>query len=145
MALTLAVAILASILVALTIITGAYYVGKRKLRQLFRDIFEAPDETSPSAAAVFVKMAADVFAQQFTNSLKATFMGVESVAARNEKKESALAALATNPTLLAIASSFPAVRKMVEKNPAIAAIANQFMSKKNGSKKPEEIPLAFKL
>ncbi len=108
-------------------IGGVYYVAKRKLRRAFLTFVQSPSAGVASPFAIFCQSLAEVFGSALSRSLKATFMGVESVEAKRESREATTAAISGSPLLAMILQSFPALGKKL--NPAMAMLAGDMLKK----------------
>jgi len=110
-----------------------YYVAKRKIRAIFRNFTSVTASGGASPLACLCSLVGGVFASEIAGSLKATFMGIESVAAKSGRRaagQSALAgAVASSPLLAALVASFPAVGKKLSSNPALAGLAGAVLDK----------------
>ena len=95
----------------------------------------------PSEFAKFIDILTDQFGAKVSQSLKATFMGVQSVDAKNSAKiEGAITkdvAAAGSPLLGVAMQSFPALAKLIAKNPALAGQAQSILA---GLGKPGTMP-----
>src|SRR3990167_2319346 len=78
------------------------------------------DGKTPSPFASVVDSIAAVVAGQIAAHLKAVFLGLQSVEGKNERRAAAQAVISGNSVLGAIASAFPAVRRKLSGNPALA-------------------------
>lgn len=109
-----------------------YNREKQKFIALLRAYFEAPNKETPSYFASVTDNIAGQFAYRLSNTLKATFMGVQSGAAKQESKlqEALNIDLLTqkSPMAGAILTSFPAVQKLVKGNPALADAAASMLA-----------------
>jgi len=101
-----------------------YRLAKRKIRAFVVDFVTSPSPQTPSPFAALVSLIAVTFGSEIAGSLKAVFMGVQSVDAKNERSALAASVISGNSMLGAIVSGFPAVGKAMKKNPGMAALAD---------------------
>jgi len=132
--------LLTSILLANVAILAIIGIISLKVRGIFRDIVSfitPPDEKTPSQVANVVSTVSDSFARSIVAQAKATFMGKQSGVVRAEKGVDADIAEDTlamvNPTLSAILTSFPALRKTLRKNPALIDLALEKLTGSHGT------------
>lgn len=101
------------------------------MARIVEDFTAAADENTPSPLAQLTDQVAGTFATRMVNSLKSSFLGMQSVAKRNEQRLQGDVALdlasQVNPLLGAALGSFPAVRKRLEKNPELIGLAAQYL------------------
>lgn len=106
---------------------------KRAFTSILQSYFEAPDSETPSQFALVTEAISERFAQKLVASLKSSFMGMQSVDAKNmarlEGDVMQDVAGQQNPMLGAILSSFPAVSKRLAKNPALYPLVQAAMAK----------------
>lgn len=128
--------ILTAILVVLLVSFGltAFYI-RRAYRALLG--FLTPQEDGkPSPVAVVADAFCSMLARAVVMQAKATFMGVQSGAARAEKAIQADIAEdmvnQSNPMLGAALASFPALRKTLRRNPGLVDIALQYLASRQG-------------
>jgi len=120
-----------SVVLAGLLLTGlvCFQLAKRKIRAFFEANFLAPDKDTPSSFAVLVSTIAGTFGSEIAGHLKAVFLGLQSVEAKNGARAAAAATIGDSPVLGAIVSSFPAVGKKLMKNPAMASLADMVLGK----------------
>ncbi len=98
-----------------------------------RNYFESPDADTPSEFALVVAQISDRFSTDVMTKAKTTFMGVQSGEAKREKQVAGALAQdsigLSSPMIGAALESFPALRKLISKNPAIAPLALSALSK----------------
>jgi di/tricarboxylate transporter len=139
--------------VAFLLLAGLFAVGflvlKRKIQRSFLEFVTAPGKDQPSAFALIVQSIASTFGSEISAHLKATFLGLQSVEAKNERREVAAGIIGNNAVLSAILASFPAVGKKLGKNPALAGLAemavNKFMSPKSAPAGGSSPAVQFKM
>lgn len=127
-------AILTGLVTALVLVLALFIIYRVASARFF-EFCSAPDDKTPSPLAAIVQSIASVFASALSQSLKAVFMGVESVESKNRGRLQADFIADSNPMLGAILSSFPAVAKRIAKQPALAQLAIDLIAKhgaKNG-------------
>ena len=107
-------------------------MAKRRIANFIVGFVQSPDKDTPSPLALLCQSIASIFGQQISLHLKATFLGLQSVDIKNERREVAGNIISGNSVLAAIMASFPAVGKKMGKNPAMAALANMAISKFTG-------------
>lgn len=112
---------------------------ENELRKFFSPATNDKGENVPSAFAQTTDAISAVFSRSLVASLKATFMGKQSGAARGEQAiENAVLQDSigqTNP-LFGLLTSFPAVQKALRKNPGLIDAAMQFMANRNQASQP---------
>ena len=101
-----------------------YRRAKSRVIMLARSFFEAPDTKTPSDFGRLIDSTAILLAQRFSQSIKATFMGIQSVDSKNETRieEAIVKDGLTQQMPLAgmVLDSFPSLSKMIRKNPGRA-------------------------
>ena len=128
--------ILAAILGASLVILGNIVLAVLALRYIERQktaaidaalAYFAPDGDKMSQFALAVDAIAATFGARLVNSLKASFMGMQGVDARNEKRlqTDMMSDMAgqVNPVLGALVTQFPAVARRLAKNPELIGLA----------------------
>jgi 6-phosphogluconate dehydrogenase len=126
-ALLLFLSSLASGLILLSIVNRFLKQQKQAAIEAVRLYFEpqSPDEQSQFAA--FIEIAAGILSSKMIASLKATFMGMQSVDKRNEQRlqTDMFSDMigAANPLIGSVLDMFPAVKKRLMKNPELAELA----------------------
>lgn len=127
------------VVIALLVGLGVFYhVAKRKLRAVFIQHFTSSDTTRASNFALLCQSIAGVFGSEIAQRLKAAFLGIESVAARNESKEKIQAVTANSPLLAGIMAGFPTIAKRIIKNPAMGQFISSVLA--NAGKPKENQP-----
>ncbi len=116
-------------IVLLLVLGVMFYVVKRKIANIFRGFFESPNKDVASPFAVLVATIAQTFGTEISQSLKATFMGVQSVESRNNRKAEIAAAAGSNPLLGVILQAFPALGKRLS-GPVVSALASSLLAGK---------------
>lgn len=119
-----------------------YRVVKRQIAAKFDAFFLSPTPETASAFATLISTIAGVFGSQIAAHLKAVFLGLQSVDAKNERKDIAGAIIGGNSVLGAIVSAFPAVGKKLGRNPALAGLADLVAGKLTKPAAPAEQPAA---
>ena len=105
-----------------------------------------PSENTPSPLVELINMVAIQTGGQVSASLKAAFMGIQSVDSKAERKAMAQAVISGNSLLNAFVQSFPAVGKKLSKNPMLAGLADMAIDKfTNKSAPAQESSVKFKL
>lgn len=125
---------------------GVYCYAKKQFNEYIRANLYSPDGDSPSNFALVVQSIAGVFGTEIAHHLKAVFLGLQSVEAKNERREAANALINNHSVLGAIAASFPAVAKKMKNNPALAQLAMMALEKTKPGPAPEQTtdePLKF--
>lgn len=92
---------------------------------------EETDGESPSEFWKMVDQISGLVAGKAAMSMKATFMGVQSAEAKNEKRvEGAFMqdAMGMSHPLLGMAAKFPAVTNLLKQNPNVASAVVKFLS-----------------
>jgi hypothetical protein len=132
-----AAAVLVSNLIILLIIKTYIYGMQTRIIALAKSYFETTDPAEPSQFAKFCDILADIFAKHITQNIKSSFMGMQSVDSKNEKRLQADLfqdiASAQSPILGAIMQSFPSVGKRLAKNPELLPMVQNLMAKIGGS------------
>lgn len=129
---------------ALFIISRYISRQKRQLVAVLRAYFETTSE-QPSEFSNFIDIVGDRFSSKMAQNLKTVFMGVQSVDSKNLKKlDGALVTdlmAQSSPLLGTIAESFPAVGKMIRKNPNLIPLLQGLLTKKSsGNNQSEAAP-----
>ena len=124
------------------LLTRGYNKAKASLLSGLRLYFEAHGE-QPSEFSKFLDIVVDRASAKMAQSLKMVFYGTQSGEAKNVKRlEGALVQdlmEAQSPMLSTIAQSFPAVGKLIRKNPNLIPLLQGFLGKKgDGSTSPSE-------
>jgi hypothetical protein len=146
--------ILLPLLTGLIALIVLLYIAKRYIEhqknqviEMLKAFFNPVSPDKPSEFATMVDIISSQFAAKLVQNAKATFMGVQSVANRNEK--AVMGDIATDmlsqasPLAAGLLSSFPALAKRLQKNPELAGLALNFLSKKpgnNGDKPAAALP-----
>lgn len=111
-----------------------------RVYQGFRSFITAPDDKTPSAFAQTVEASGEIIARALVAQAKATFMGKQSGQARGEQSlqgafiQDQASQLGGPAGLLAgVLTSFPAVRKVLIKNPGLIDLALGMINKKGGA------------
>lgn len=119
-------------------VIGVFFYAKRRVTRDMVRLLQSPSSDIPSPFALIVQSIANVFGQEIANHLKAVFLGLQSVEAKNERKEATQALIQDNALLSTIISSFPAVGKKMTKNPALAQLAGIVINKELNKNNPSE-------
>ena len=106
-----------------------YYAIRRKIERVVISFLVSPTPDTASPFALLVSSIAGTFGSEISASLKATFMGLQSVEAKNASRAAAASVIQGNPLLTMIISSFPAVGRKLRNNPALAGLADIGLSK----------------
>lgn len=128
--------LLTAILVVLLVSFGftAFYVRRAYLAVL--GFLTPQDDGKPSPLATVTDVACSMLARAVVMQAKATFMGIQSGAARAEKAIQADITedviTQTNPMLGAALESFPALRKTLRRNPGLVDVAMQYLASRQG-------------
>lgn len=123
--------ILSGIITGAVILTGifvAYAMIKRKIVRRISAFVSPLGDGQASELAVMINGIVAGIASSTAQSLKAVFMGEQSGSDRAERRVAADQAL-SSPMLSMIAGSFPAVGKMIRKNPALAPLVEGVVSR----------------
>lgn len=132
-ALITAGSVLIAALVVLVLLVRAYNHEKRALLETLRLYFEPPDEETPSQFAQLTDAVGQQFSSKLITTLKASFMGMQSVDAKNQARLQGdlVQDLATqkNPMLGALLESFPAIQRRLAKNPSLTPVVEQMIAK----------------
>ena len=122
--------------ITLALVSRRFSQEKKVLVGQIRQYFES-QAGEPSEFSRLVDIISDRFSFKVAQSLKAIFMGTQSVDSKNAKRlDSALVTdLITqqSPMFGAIAGSFPAVGKLLSKNPNLIPMLQGLFAKKDGS------------
>jgi len=132
-------AALTSFVILSGLFLGAFFAFKylkSKVLAVFYANFIPADSATPTPFALIVQSIASTFGTEIAAHLKATFLGLQSVDAKNERREAAAGIIGGNSILGAILSSFPAVGKKISKNPAMAALADMAINRFTGGPRP---------
>ena len=128
-----AVSVFVAGVVVLFIGYTAYQREKREFIHSLRAYFESSNPDTPSQFAMLTEILSERFSQKLVNSLKSSFMGQQSVDAKNiQRLEGDLVqdlAGQQSPILGAILNSYPAVAKRLAKNPSLLPLVQSLMSK----------------
>lgn len=100
-----------------------YERERRKLYKLVWDFVRPTGDDGASALARVVTGYLEVFAGKISASIKSTFMGIQSGVNRGEESVDLAVMQDSSPVLGAIMSSFPALRKVLRRNPNLAGYA----------------------
>jgi galactokinase/mevalonate kinase-like predicted kinase len=100
-----------------------FYVAKRQIVKVCRTFIESPSPDVASPLAFAVTEASRIAGAQVAQSLKAVFMGLESVEAKNTRKLEAATIASSSPMVSALVNAFPGLGKRILKNPALAGLA----------------------
>lgn len=110
-----------------------YLAEKRELLLTLKLYFEPQDAETPSQFALLTEVVSERLAQKLVHTMKASFMGMQSVDAKNAGRlESDLlqdVASQQNPALGAILGAYPAVARRLAKNPSLLPLVQSLMSK----------------
>lgn len=125
------------VLVAGLIVTFIALLRYQREKQAFLEAlklyFEAPNAETPSQFALLTEVVSERFSQKMVASLKSSFMGMQSVDAKNVGRlESDLlqdVASQQNPALGAILGAYPAVARRLAKNPSLLPLVQNIMAK----------------
>lgn len=102
-----------------------------------RSYFEPKGEGESSEFAELVNVISTIFAEKTSQSLKATFMGIQSADSRQEQAIAGdiVEGLANeqNPLIGVLLERFPALKKRVAKNPQLLAMVGEIGAKFVGS------------
>lgn len=137
--------VLGLILVQISVILGIFWLIRRwitaKIDNLVGSLqvfFTSPGDNQESDFAKITHLVADDFSTRLVSSLKATFMGMQSGAVRQEKALGSAVAedmiTMSNPLVGAIVQSMPAVKKLIHKNPEIAQLLPGLIEKFMGNR-----------
>ena len=106
----------------------AYIVIRSKIRR-FQETIKAyfqGDQEHPSEANILLDTISKKFAGSFTASIKANLLAFQSASVRQERQlAGALVEDSAPPLLGALLSQFPAVGKIIRKNPELAQMLMQ--------------------
>ena len=138
-------------IINLAIVFFVFFVINRRLEALIASIasYFSPHNGNPSEFAQVTEQIAAQFADKAVTQVKMSFLGQQSVEARNAKRlEGDLAmdlASQSSPLIGALLSSFPAVAKRLQKNPELLPVAQglieKFMSKQGNNPAPAPMVL----
>lgn len=102
---------------------------KQSLKSTLQDYFEPKTEGGSSEFAELVNVISTLFAEKTSQSLKATFMGIQSADVRQEQAITGdiVEGLANeqNPLIGVLLDRFPALKKRVAKNPALLGMIGE--------------------
>jgi len=127
--------------IALLLVAVRYVEEQKRAATNVALAYFAPDGDKMSQFALAVDAIAATFGARLVNSLKASFMGMQGVDSRNEKRlqtdmMSDMAGQAS-PLLGALVTQFPAVARRLAKNPELIGLAQgllgNMLSKKPGN------------
>lgn len=124
--------ILTGIVTGIVILAGIYIAYSALKRKIWRRItaFVTPSvDGQLSELATMVNGIVAGIASSTAQSLKAVFMGEQSGSDRAERRAQSDVALSGSPMLSMIAGSFPAVGKIIRKNPALAPLIEGLASR----------------
>jgi len=143
-----AITVMFSVFFGVMLAAGVLYVIiKRQIERLIRDFVTSPGQNTPSPFASLVSQIAGVVGGSVAASLKAVFLGVQSVESKNARAMESEMIAGQSPILGAIMTSFPAVAKRLAKNPQLAGlaleVAGKVFSKSKGGA-PMEAPVQYK-
>ncbi|KKM23370.1 hypothetical protein LCGC14_1615900 [marine sediment metagenome] len=134
MILTVALIGSAVVLINVLLILAVYRRFSRE-KQAFIAVLQSyfePHGEDPSEFSKVINIVTDQFGVKMAQSLKSTFMGVQSVDAKNTARiEGAItkdAVSAGSPLLGVAMQSFPALAKLIAKNPALAGQAQTILA-----------------
>lgn len=120
-------------LLVLFIGLSAYKHEKQAFVFSLKSYFEAPDAETPSEFANLTELLSERFSQKLVNTAKGTFMGMQSVDAKNMNRVEGdvLTDMATqkNPLLGVIMTQYPTLARRLAKNPGLLPLVQNFMPK----------------
>jgi hypothetical protein len=99
------------------------------IRQVAREFFEPDKATGVSPFGKLVDSASASVGNAFAMQIKTSIMGKLSGSARQEKAVEQAILSDTSP-LLGLVQSMPSLRKLIEKNPALAGLALNYLQKR---------------